>query len=90
MLLPSGEVSHLAIVPVIRKPHLRADEENLVVVNDDTAVVDDVLVRYGPFKVLPSGANRYGGNVLLTHIPTSHNMSDASSDCRSLTRISQE
>ena len=90
MLLPGGEVSHLPIVPVIRKPHLRADEENLVVVNDDTAVVDDVLVRYGPFKVLPSGINHHSDSELLTYIPTSHSMSDDSSDCRSLTRISQE
>lgn len=48
MFLPRREVPQLAIVSVIGEPHLRADEEDLFVMNDNTAVIDHVLVHYGP------------------------------------------
>lgn len=55
MFLPGSEVAHLAVVSVVGKPHLGSDEENLVVVHDDAAVVEDVLMDYRPgnlaFKV---------------------------------------
>ena len=48
MFLPWGEVAHLAVVPVVGEPHFGSDEEDLVIVNDDAAVVYDVLVDNGP------------------------------------------
>lgn len=48
MFLPRREVSQLAIIPVVRHPHLRPDEEDLFVVDDNPAVIDYVLVYYRP------------------------------------------
>ena len=48
VLLPRREVSQLAIVAIVREPHLWTDEENLLVVADDAAVVGDGLVRHRP------------------------------------------
>lgn len=44
MLHPRGEVPHLAVVTIVSKPHLRTDEEDLLVVDDNATVVDYVLV----------------------------------------------
>ena len=48
VLLPRRKVSQLAVVAVVRQPHLRTYEKNLLVVADDAAVVGDGLVRHGP------------------------------------------
>ena len=48
MFRPGGEESKFAIITVIRQPHLGADKEYLLVVNNDTAVVNYVLVHHGP------------------------------------------
>jgi len=48
MLHPRGKVSKFTIVSVVREPHLWPNEQNLLVVDDDAAVVNDVLVDDGP------------------------------------------
>lgn len=45
---PASEVSHLAIVAIVGEVELGADEEDLLVVGNDAAVVADVLVADGP------------------------------------------
>lgn len=45
---PGSEVTELAIIPIIRQPQLRPDEEDFLVVDDDSAVVVDVLVDDRP------------------------------------------
>ena len=47
---PRGEVTELAVVPVICQPHLGTDEENFLVVNDDSTVVVHILVYNWPSK----------------------------------------
>lgn len=48
MFQPGCEIPHLAVVAIVSKPHLGADEEDLLVVNDDPAVVYHVLVHDWP------------------------------------------
>jgi len=48
MLHPGGKVSEFTIISVVREPHLWPNEEDLLVVNDDAAVVNNVLVDDGP------------------------------------------
>lgn len=48
MLHPRRKPPQLAVITIVRHPHLRADEEDLSVVNNNTAVVDDVLVNHRP------------------------------------------
>jgi hypothetical protein len=50
VLHPGREPAELAVVAVVRKPHLGADEEDLLVEDDDAAIVDDVLVHDGPIE----------------------------------------
>ena len=38
----------LAVVPVIRKPHFRPDEQNLGVEKDNSTIVDDIFVHDWP------------------------------------------
>jgi hypothetical protein len=45
---PAREVPHLAVVAVVGEVELGADEEDLLVVGDDAAVVADILVADGP------------------------------------------
>jgi len=84
---PGSEVAELAVVPVIRQPHLRSDEENFLVVNDHTAVVVYVLVVYWPvagwWMKFELGDER-------THIPISQTTPSASSDARIFARTSHE
>ena len=48
MLHPRSEVAHLPVVTVIGQPHLRANMQDLVVVNDYATVVDNVLMHDWP------------------------------------------
>lgn len=48
VLHPRREVSHLSVISVVREPHFRAYVEDLSAVNDDTTIVDDVLVDHWP------------------------------------------
>lgn len=48
MLHPWGEVPHLPVVPVVREPHLRTDVDDFPAVDDDSAVVDHILMNNGP------------------------------------------
>lgn len=45
---PGGEVTEFAVIPIVSQPHLRPDEEDFLVVNNDSAVVVHVLVDYWP------------------------------------------
>jgi len=48
MFHPRSKIAQLSIVSVIRKPHLRSNEKDLAVVNNHSAIVDDILVNDGP------------------------------------------
>ena len=50
VLHPRREPPELAVVAVVRHPHLWANEQNLTVVDDDPAVVDHILVCDGPVR----------------------------------------
>jgi hypothetical protein len=52
MLHPGSEVTQFTIISVIGEPHLRADEEDFFVMNDDPAVVNYVLVYHRPNKTV--------------------------------------
>ena len=47
---PGSEVPELAIVPIICQPHLWTDEKDFLVINNDSAVVVDILVVYRPAR----------------------------------------
>ncbi len=51
MLRPRREKTQLTIITVVGKPHLRADEQNFLVVDNNSAIVDDVLVHNGPGEI---------------------------------------
>lgn len=51
VLHPRCEPAELAVVAVVGEPHLRADEQDASVVNDDATIVDDVAVNDGPARV---------------------------------------
>jgi hypothetical protein len=94
MFCPWREVAHLAVIPVIRQPHFWPNEEDLTVVDDNSTVVDDVLVNDRPFgEQRNSSGQRSHPQERLdmgTHIPTSQTMSEVSGDDRIQPRISQE
>ena len=48
MFLPWREKSQFTIIAVISKPHLWSNHEDFLVVNDDSTVIDDVLVSDRP------------------------------------------
>lgn len=48
MLFPRSEMAELAVVAVVGQPHLGSNEDNLAIVNNDTAVVPDILVDDRP------------------------------------------
>ena len=51
MLSPMGKISELAIISVVRKPHLRTNVQYFTIVNDDTTIIDDIFVNNGPDKL---------------------------------------
>lgn len=51
VLHPGTKVPHFSVVSIICEPHLRANEQNLFVVHDHTAIVNHILVYYGPINV---------------------------------------
>jgi hypothetical protein len=92
MFRPRREVAHLAVIPVIRQPHLWPNEEDLTVVDDNSTVVYDILVNDRPGRQRKSSGQgstpkrAYMG----TYIPTSQTMSEVSGDDRIRPSISQE
>lgn len=48
VLCPRGKVPHFSIISVVREPHLRSNKENLSVINNNTTVIDNILVDDGP------------------------------------------
>jgi hypothetical protein len=51
MFRPRCEKSKFSIITVIRQPHFGADEKYLLIVNDDTAIVNHVLVHHRPWSI---------------------------------------
>lgn len=47
-LRPGCEITQLTIISIISHPHLRADEQNFFVMNDDPAVINNILVHNWP------------------------------------------
>lgn len=85
---PGSEVTEFAVIPVVRQPHLRPDEEYFLIVNDDPAVVVYVLVDYRPVTRSTGETQRTGGRG--TNIPMSQTTSSASSDASIFARTSHE
>ena len=48
VLHPKRETTKLAVISVIRHQHLRADQQNLAAMNNNTAIVDHILVHDRP------------------------------------------
>ena len=48
MFCPWREVAHLAVIPVVRQPHFWTNEEDLTVMDDNSTVIDDILVNDRP------------------------------------------
>ena len=48
MFHPRREVPHLPVVSVVREPHLWANVQDLASVDNDSTVVDDVLMNDRP------------------------------------------
>ena len=87
MFFPRGEMTELAVVTVIGQPHLGSNEENLAIMNNDTAIVPDVLVDNRPRRNI-SKATRQPGK--LARIPMSHMIPTVASDVNILASTSQE
>lgn len=45
---PRCKVPQFSIIPIIRQPHLGPNEKNLAIMNNDAAIVDDILVDDRP------------------------------------------
>lgn len=92
VLRPWREVSQFAVVAVVSHPHLRADKQDLSVVDDNAAVVDDILVRHGPRLIHASISEEEIGDKLKlrTNIPISQRMPAVSLLARSFASTSQE
>lgn len=71
MLHPWSEVPHLSVVAVVREPHLRADVEDLPAVDDDSAVVDHILMHDRPGIRFIKRVSR---SHLCTYMPMSHSI----------------
>lgn len=50
MLLPWRKISQLSIISIIGEPHLGSDEQNLLIVDDHTAVIDNIFVDDRPVR----------------------------------------
>lgn len=55
MLHPWGEVSQFSIISRVSHPHLRANEKNFVIIDDNPTIVDHVLVYDGPLQDVRTG-----------------------------------
>jgi hypothetical protein len=88
MLVPRSEIPKFAIVSIVSQPHLWTDEEDLSVVNDDSTVVDHILVHDWPG--MKDITNVTDGKEKDAHMPISHIIPCASSDAKIFARTSQE
>lgn len=84
---PWREVTKLSIVPVIRHPHLRPDMQDFVIVDDDSTIVDHVLVDHRPIGIM-SFSSRAVDRV--TRMPMSHRIPSVSSDSKIFASTSHE
>jgi hypothetical protein len=64
VLHPRCEVTKFTIIAVIREPHLRADKEDFLVMYDDPAIVNYVLVHNRPSKTSVTEKNKIYAGVL--------------------------
>ena len=51
MLRPRREKTQFTIITVVGQPHLGTDEQNFLVVDNNSAIVNDVLVDNGPGEI---------------------------------------
>ena len=86
VLHPRREPTKLAIVAIVCHPHLRTNEEDLRVVDNDSAVIYDVFVHDRPVEV---SAMACKNGTRMTRIPISQTISLASSDFNISERTSQ-
>ena len=87
VFLPASEPTHFAVIAIISKPHLRTNQEYSVIVDDDTAVVQDILMYNWPSYRSDDGSKICR---ILAHIPISHRIPSASLSWRIEASISQE
>lgn len=45
---PRSKIPKFTVVPVVRHPHFRANQDDLAIMNYDTAVIDNIFVHYRP------------------------------------------
>lgn len=83
----SHDLRSTCVVAIIRQPHLGSDEENLAIVDDDSTIVRNILVRNRPTHQLGRGRQRGDG---VTHIPMSQTISCSSSSCNTFASTSHE
>ena len=75
MLCPWRKIPQLAIVAVISQPHLRANEQNLPIVDDDPAIVYHILVYHGPNSdLVTSGTSFRDAEHIDPHSDVTHNV----------------
>lgn len=86
MLHPGSEITHFAIVTRVCEPHFGPDQEDLSVVDDHPAIVDDIFVDDRPDKVVSMVHVRTKSS----YMPTSQTISVASVELRILARTSHE
>lgn len=48
MFCPRCEITQFTIISIIGEPHFGANKENLLVMDDYSAIIDDVLMHDGP------------------------------------------
>lgn len=48
VLRPRRKVTQFTIISIVSEPHFRADQQDLLVMEDHPTIVDDVLVHDGP------------------------------------------
>ncbi len=87
MLFPRRKVTELAVVTIIGQPHLGSNEENLAIMDNDTAIVPDILVDDRPGRDM-SRTTRQPNK--LACIPISHTIPTVASDDNILASTCQE
>jgi hypothetical protein len=86
MLFPRREMTELAVVAIIGQPHLGSNEENLAIMDNDTAIVPDILVDDRPGRDM----SRTRLPNKLACIPISHTIPTVASDDNILASTCQE
>lgn len=48
VLHPGGKISKFSVITIVGEPHLGANHEDFAVINDNTAIIYNVLMHGGP------------------------------------------